>query len=170
VVNLVLQREDEFHADSSRARRGFSMIADLEASEPRKRYMCFGSQFQTETQVFDTRRLSGSTFAEPRGHLESFETKVKRVINKAKQRLHVVSEASKLSGKATHNRYSDEQLKEADKRLARLSLTREAEKADTQLAKEEKDTRKRLIRLEEAKEADMKLAKARAEQDWTGRS
>ncbi|KAL2036907.1 hypothetical protein N7G274_010332 [Stereocaulon virgatum] len=169
-VHLMLQSEDEVQADLSRAWRGFSIIADLEASEPQKRYMCLGSQFQTETQVFDTRRLSGSTFAKPRGRVESFETKVNRVVNKAKQRLHVVTEAGKLSRKATHNRYSGEQLKEANKRLARLSLTREAEKARTQLAKEDKDIRKRLKRLEEAKEADMKLAKARAEQGQTGRS
>lgn len=167
VVDLVLQREDEVQADSSRARRGFSMIADLEASEPRRRYMCLSSQFQPETKVFDARRLSGRTFAEPHGHLASLETKVKRVMNKAKQRLHLVSEASIPGGKTQHTRYSDEQVKEANKRSARLSLKREAVSVDAQLAKEEKDTKKRLARLDEANEADIKLAKARAEQDRT---
>ena len=90
VIDLVLQREHEVQADSSRAWRGPSMIADLEASEPRRRYICLGSQFQPETKVFDAQRFLGSTFAEPHGHLASLETKVKRVMNKAKQRLHLV--------------------------------------------------------------------------------
>ena len=70
LVELVLQRDDEVKASGpSRALRGFSMVEEeIKASERPKRFMCLGSQLETETKVFEMRRISGSTLNELHRH------------------------------------------------------------------------------------------------------
>ena len=123
LVELVLQRDDEVKASGpSRALRGFSMVEEeIKASETTKRFMCLGSQLETET-VFEMRRLSGSTLNELHRHpgfLKPFYdscSQLKKLVNKTRLRLRVFSGVSKLEGKSKRNKESDAQLKEAQMR------------------------------------------------------
>lgn len=121
LVELALQRGDEVKASGlSRALRGFSMVEEeIKASETPKRFVCLGSQLETETTVFDMRRLSGSTLNELHRHPGFFKlfrdsySQFKKLVNKTRLRLRVFPGMSRLEGKSKHDKYSNAQLKEA---------------------------------------------------------
>lgn len=89
LVELALQRGDEVKASGlSRALRGFSMVEEeIKASETPKRFVCLGSQLETETTVFDMRRLSGSTLNVHPGSFKLFCdscSQFKKLVNKTR--------------------------------------------------------------------------------------
>ena len=142
-----------------------------EEIETPKRYMYLGSQVETETKVFDVRRLSGNTLVEPRGRFTFLERlglslpKPRKFLDRVKRRRGSFGKGTKPDEEAWFNRYSDAEMNEAEKRLARLALLREAEKKGRELTKERQDARKRMTRLREAEKVAKRLAKSQVLED-----